>query len=264
MHTYLMSLYHFYLANAVRIMLLIVVGLPVLSYISSFVKTLCLRRFSQHSAQLVQSCIFYGGTIFIGVNILHEFGFNITALLGAAGVIGIAIGFAAQTSISNIISGFFLLLERPFSIGDTIKTGDVLGVAESIDLLAIRIRTLDNKLIRIPNETVLKQSLTNITYYPTKRLDLMMSCAYTHDINPIKAVIMRTLELQTLCLKHPTPVIKIDKIAQPDFSSETRIYFAVRVWVSKDRIFSAGSQLIECLKKECDIHGISITINQVN
>jgi len=213
---------------------------------------------------LIGNVIFYGGIIFIGVNVLQEFGFNVTALLGAAGVIGVAIGFASQTSVSNIISGFFLLLERPFFVGDIIKSGDVLGVAESIDLLAVRVRTFDNKLIRIPNEVVLKQSLTNVTFYPINRIDLVVSVLYTDDVALIRNTITYVFEQHALFLKKPEPTIKLNKIAQPDFSHETRLYFTVRVWVNKDQFFTAGAVLVELLKDEFDKKNVVITVVQVN
>src|SRR5437762_1811999 len=141
-----------YAGGAVRIALLVLLGIPLLRWGKTKLAQLFSGRFSQHTGILLGRIFFYGGLVFIIVTVLHEFGFNVTALLGVAGVFGVAIGFASQTSISNIISGFFLVLERPFSVGDTIRTGDVLGIAESIDLLAVRVRTFDNKLIRIPNE----------------------------------------------------------------------------------------------------------------
>lgn len=256
--------FDFCMSSTVRIILLIVVGFPVLSCVSRFFTTLCMHRFSRHIGLLVGNFIFYGGVVFIGVNILHEFGFNVTALLGAAGVIGVAIGFASQTSVSNIISGFFLLLERPFFVGDTIKTGDVLGTVESIDLLAVRVRTFDNKLIRVPNEAVLKQSLVNLTFYPVKRVDLILSILYTDDIAVVREIVANIIAHNTLFLKNPEPIIKMNKIAQPDFATETRLYIAVRVWVNKDKFFTAGSVFIELLKNEFDKKGIMITISQVN
>ena len=82
----------------------------------------------------------------------------------AAGLLTVALGFAAQTSASNLISGLFLLGERPFVVGDVIRlasgiTGEVVG----IDLLSVKIRTFDNLLVRVPNETLLKSELTNLT-----------------------------------------------------------------------------------------------------
>ena len=253
-----------YMGSVIRIILLLCVGVPLLRYISTFFISFCTQRFSRHIGLLVGHCIFYGGIVFICVNILHEFGFNVTALLGAAGVIGVAIGFASQTSISNIISGFFLLLERPFFVGDTIKSDDVVGVVESIDLLAVRVRTADNKLIRIPNEMVLKKSLTNVTFYSIKRVDFMLSVLYNEDINMLKTIVSDIVIDNSIFLKAPEPTIKINKIVQPDFTTETRIFVMVNLWVNKDAFFAAGTLFIEALKKECDKKNIIITAGQIN
>ena len=82
--------------------------------------------------------------------VLGELGVKLTALLGAAGIVGIAVGFASQTSVSNIISGLFLISEKPFAIGDVIRIGTTTGIIQSIDLLSIKIRTFDNLFVRIP------------------------------------------------------------------------------------------------------------------
>src|SRR5436190_11660398 len=242
----------YYFGSIFRVILLIIIGLPLLSYVSRFFATFCTKRFSRHIGLLVGNLIFYGGIIFIGVNVLHEFGFNITALLGAAGVIGVAIGFASQTSISNIISGFFLLLERPFFVGDIIQSGDIIGTAESIDLLAVRVRTFDNKLIRIPNEVVLKQSLINLTFYPIKRIDLELSTIYNDSLDTIKIIVADIIAQHALFLKNPEPLVKVSKLSQPDFSTETRFYISIRFWVAKEHFFTAGGTFIELLKHEFD------------
>jgi small-conductance mechanosensitive channel len=107
----------------------LLVCIPIVYYMSTYISAACAKRFSRHIGVLIEHTIFYGGIILIGINVLDECGFNISTLLGAAGIIGVAVGFASQTSVSNIISGFFLLLERPFTIGDVIKCGDTTGIA---------------------------------------------------------------------------------------------------------------------------------------
>ena len=150
-----------YIASVVRIIVLTVVGIPLLGWSKKKLTQICEQHFSRHSSIIIGRIVLYSGLLFIIVTVLHELGFNVSTLLGVAGIFGVAIGFASQTSISNIISGFFLVLERPFSIGDTIKSGDVVGVVESIDLLSLNVRTSDNKLVRLPNEAVLKNNLVN-------------------------------------------------------------------------------------------------------
>ncbi len=253
-----------YFGSLARITLLLIIGIPLLNWSRKKTVEVSMQRVSQHTAMLVGRIIFYGGLLFITVTILHEFGFNVTALLGVAGVFGVAIGFASQTSISNIISGFFLVLERPFSIGDTIKSGEINGIVESIDLLSMSIRTLDNKLVRLPNETVLKNNLINLTYYPIKRMDLVLSVSYTDDVEQVKSEVYSVIKNNGICLQEPSPMVTIQKIGQHDFDTETRIFFTVRLWVAKENFSSASGIVMQQIKERFDKSKRVITILHTN
>lgn len=237
---------------------------PLLQYMSKFISATVTKRFSQHMGIVVGHVVFYSGIAFIVVNILHEFGFNVTALIGAAGIVGVAIGFASQTSISNIISGFFLLLERPFSVGDMIKSGEIVGIAETIDLLAVKVRTLDNKLVRIPNEMVLKHALVNLTYYPIKRIDLIISVPYQEDVDVVAHSVREVVANNKIFLTSPAPLCLLSKIAQQDLSTEMRLFFCVRVWTAKEHFSSAAIALMMQLKSSFDKHGMIITVSHTN
>lgn len=253
-----------YAGSIVRICALMLFGIPLVRLCSSIAVGIFKQRLSPHIGILAGHFVLYGGFVFIGVTVLHEFGFNVTALLGAAGVLGVAIGFASQTSFSNIISGFFLLMERPFSIGDIIKSDDVVGVVEGIDLLSVRVRTLDNKMVRLPNEMVLKQSLVNQTYYPVKRIDCILSVTYTEDASAVMQKIHEVIKNNQLFLTNPAPVVMVNKMTQPELSNEIRLFFAVRVWVATAVFTTAPAVLMQQLKAEFDTHNSVITIVQVN
>jgi small-conductance mechanosensitive channel len=151
-----------------------------------------------------------------------------------------------------------LLLERPFTVGDTIKSGDVIGIAESVDLLAVRVRTRDNKLVRIPNEMVLKQSLTNLTYYPIKRIDVMLSVSYEKDLEAVIGQIRNLIAQDKLFLTHPAPVILISKIGQLDYDSQIRSFLSIRVWVATDKFTYATSVLIGQIKNEFEDDTVTV------
>jgi small-conductance mechanosensitive channel len=253
-----------YAGSIVRIGLLIIVGIPLVRWCSQVVSAWALKHFSPHSAAIIKHIIFYGGLTFILVTLLHECGFNVVALLGAAGIVGVALGFASQTSVSNVISGFFLLLEHSFSVGDIIKSGDVMGYVESIGLLSISIRTLDNKMVRLPNELVLKQQISNITYYPIKRIDCVMSLPYATDVEYAKKLIQDVVTNNTLFLQDPSIVVMVNKVAQHDFDTQIRLFLTVRVWVPKAVFTSAPAVLMQQLKEQFDKYGVNITIIHVN
>ncbi len=95
--------------------------------------------------------------------VLYEFGMNPMALIGAAGVLGVAVGFAAKTSIANVISGLFLLVERPFELGDKIDAAGAQGTVQAINLFAVILKTTDGKMVRVPHEKLLKSVIVNET-----------------------------------------------------------------------------------------------------
>ncbi|MBU4491280.1 MAG: mechanosensitive ion channel family protein, partial [Euryarchaeota archaeon] len=100
---------------------------------------------------MTKNIIFYVLVFATIIAFLRVFEIEITGVLAAAGILGIVIGFAAQTSVSNIISGFFLIADKPFEIGEAIEIDGQAGVVLDISLLSTRIRTFDNRYLRIPN-----------------------------------------------------------------------------------------------------------------
>lgn len=153
-----------------------------------------------------------------------------------------AIGFAAQTSTSNLISGLFLLGERPFLVGDIIKVGNTLGEVLSIDLLSVKLRTFDNLFVRIPNETLIKSEVTNITRFPIRRVDLQLSVAYKENIDRVRTVLMAVAANNPLCLEDPEPLF----IFKGFGASSLDIQFSV--WTAKDNFLIMRNSIQEEIK----------------
>ena len=101
--------------------------------------------------------------------VLGLFGIKLSAIWGAAGIAGVAIGFAAQTSVSNLISGLFVVTDKAMKIGDVIEVDGISGTVDSIGIISIKIRTLDNQLVRVPNSTIIDSKLTNYSALPYRR-----------------------------------------------------------------------------------------------
>jgi small-conductance mechanosensitive channel len=201
---------------------------------------------------LIRKAIFYiGGTIIL-VTVLQTLGLKLTALLGAAGIVGIAIGFASQTSVSNLISGLFLISEKPFAVGDVINVGDTTGIILSIDLLSVKIRTFDNRYIRIPNEKLLNSELTNITRFPIRRLDIRLGVAYKEDVKKVRRVLLDVAEKNPFCLDEPEPILIFT-----DFGSSA-LEFLFGVWFAKTDYISLKNSIMEEIKERFDREGIEI------
>jgi small-conductance mechanosensitive channel len=163
------------------------------------------KRLSDQMAMVVRKAVLYTGMVVVIIVVLSGLGLDLPALLGAAGIAGIAIGFAAQTSVSNIISGFFLISEKPFAVGDVIRVGTTTGIIMGIDLLSIKVRTFDNQYIRIPNETIIKTEVTNITRFPIRRMNFDLRLPFSADLSAVKTLLLDVAAQNVYCLDDPEP-----------------------------------------------------------
>jgi small-conductance mechanosensitive channel len=154
---------------------------------------------------------------------VHQLGFQLGVVLGAAGVFSVAIGFASQTTLSNLISGFFLFGDRPFVMGDTVEVEGIVGEVLSINLMSTAIRTPDGRFVRVPNETLIKTKLTNLTRFNQRRLEVTITVANDEDFEKVRE---RTLEValaQLLCLREPGPQVFITAFGETSF--------VVQIWL---------------------------------
>ena len=201
-----------------------------------------------------------GYTVFglFAVSALRELGFDFAVLLGAAGIVTVAVGFASQTSASNLISGLFLVFERTIEVGDVITVEGVTGEVLSIDLLSTRLRTFDNLLVRIPNETMVKARITNLNRFPIRRYDLLVGVAYKEDIAHVKRVLLEVADRNPLCLEEPAPLI----IAQGYGASS--VDFQLSVWAKTENYLDLRNSIHEEVKEAFDREGIEIPYPHVS
>ena len=217
---------------------------------------LCLKHFNQHHAALSRRLVYWLVLALFIASGLKHLGFNLGVLLGAAGVLSVALGFASQTSVSNLISGLFLIGERPFQIGDTIKVGETTGEILSIDLLSVKLRTFDNLFVRIPNESLIKTEVTNLTRFPIRRLDLKFGVAYKEKISEVRQVLLHVAEQNPLSLDEPAPVFQF--LSFGDSSLDLQL----SLWTRKENYRELRTTILEEIKQAFDQQGIELPFPQ--
>ncbi|HNY26536.1 MAG TPA: mechanosensitive ion channel [Candidatus Sumerlaeota bacterium] len=232
------------IANACQIILLLGVGIPLITFVTRQILKYLKGHVSEQVSMLVSKGIFYGGMVLLGLMLLPIIGIKeLTPIVGAAGVVGVAVGFAAQTSFSNIISGLFLISERPFAAGDLIKIGETKGFVTSINLLSIRLRTLDNQQVRIPNEYVIKNVVTNVTHFPILRLDIDLSVSHRNDLEQVMAVLKDIADKNVYCLDEPDASVQIQQFGASNIS------IRLSAWFAKDDYLQFKNSLICQIQK---------------
>lgn len=162
---------------------------------------------------------------FLGLTaVFQELGFKLSVLLGAAGVLSVAIGFASQTTLSNLISGFFLFGERPFRVGDSIEVDGLTGEVLSIDIMATNLRTLDNRFVRIPNELLIKTKVINQTRFPIRRVDLTLRIPVRDEFGSLKTRILDLIDRHPRCLAEPSPLVVISELAMDSIGVQVSVW----------------------------------------
>lgn len=235
-----------------RSIVLLAAGLVIASLVSRLPQRLMGKRFTPHQAMLVRRLVYYLILALFIASALRELGFSLGVLLGAAGVLSVAIGFASQTSASNLISGLFLIGERPFEIGDLIRIGTTVGEVLSIDLMSVKLRTFDNLYVRIPNEQLIKSEVTTLTRFPIRRFDLKIRVARKEDIGRVREVLMAVADHNPLCLDEPRPLFIFTGFGE----SSLDIQFSA--WAKRENYLDLRNSLQEEVKLAFDEAGIEI------
>ena len=238
--------------GAIRTLTLLLLGYALARLVSSILVRLSGDRVDKHRAMLLKRGSFYLIFILFFLSALREMGFSLDVLLGAAGILSVALGFASQTSASNLISGLFLVAERPFSVGDVIRVGATTGEVLSIDLLSVKLRTFDNLFIRIPNESLIKSEVTTLTRFPIRRIDIQVGVAYKEDLKHVRKLLNEVADKNPLSLEEPKPVYNFQGFGE----SSLNIQFSV--WAKRENFLELKNSIHEEIKNCFDQNGIEI------
>lgn len=231
---------------------LLVLGIILGSLAARSLSRVMQPRASRHHTVMLRRLVFYVVVAVFAMAALREAGFSLDVVLGAAGILTVAIGFASQTSASNMISGLFLLVERPFEIGDFIEVEGTVGEVIGIDMLSVKLRTTDNLYVRIPNETLIKTPVVNRSRFPIRRLDLTVGIAYAEDVEKVEKLLLELAERNPACLEEPRPFVLVTSFGP----SSVDLQFSF--WVPRERILEGRSNMMVDIKKMLDQKGIEI------
>lgn len=240
------------LLTIVRAAIFIGVGMILARIAATLAHKAAGAQLDAQGAMLVRRFAYYLVLGLFLVSALHELGFSLGVLLGAAGVLSVALGFASQTSASNLISGLFLLGERPFAVGDVIQIGATTGEVMSIDLLSVKLRTFDNRFVRIPNESMIKSEVITLTRFPIRRYDIQVGIAYREDISRAREVLIAVADKNPLCLEEPKPLFIFLGFG------DSALNFQFSVWASQENFLEVRNSIQEQIKLAFDEAGIEI------
>lgn len=187
-------------------------------------------------------------------SVMAQFGFDIVSLVAGLGIAGLAVGFAAQSTLANFIAGITILLEQSFQVGDWVNINDNEGRVVVIALRTTHVLTRDNITVIIPNSNVASSEVTNLTSKNFIRFNIRMRIAFEDDIEKAREVILQVLADSEVVLKRPETSATVDEIG------EYGVFFIVRFWVKPAavaRMPKIKEGLTEDIKRAFDASNIS-------
>ena len=188
---------------------------------------------------------------------LQQLGFNLSVILGAAGVLTVALGLAAQTAVSNLVSSLFLMADRPFKVGDQVEINGVEGEVASIDLMSTKIYSFDNFYVRVPNDELLKSKVINRSRFPIRRINVHLEVAYKEDLDQVDRVLGVILESNPDVLDEPTASVRVEGFGT------NGVQIRIIAWCDQAKWFALKDRIRRDAKKALDTAGIEIPFAQI-
>jgi small conductance mechanosensitive channel len=202
-------------------------------------------------ARFLRSVVYLALLVMVALAALQMLGVPTTNFLAVLGAAGLAVGLAVKDSLSNFSSGVMLVFLRPFKVGDYVEAAGVSGTVDSISMTNTIVRTLDNRVVILPNSMVYAGSITNYSTLPTRRIDLVIG-ASGEDIGRAREVIAGVLKADQRVLRQPEPAVMLLELVGPN------IQLAVRPWVATDDYWAVRADLLERIKHALEQHGLAI------
>lgn len=155
---------------------------------------------------------------------LAQLGFNVASVLAGVGILGLAVGLAAQETLANLIAGLTILWDRPFRIGDNVSIAGTFGQVKQIGLRTTRILTVDRLDAILPNKDVINQEIINHTLNPQLRLGVRLGIAYKEDSREARKVLLTAVAGHPLILDDPAPTLVVLGLGDSSVDLELRVW----------------------------------------
>ena len=188
------------------------------------------------------------------VAVMGVFGFPLSALAGAVGLIGLGVSFALKDMIANFFSGILILTTRPFKVGDQIAVDDEEGTVQDIKIRATDVKTYDGRKVIVPNSKLYNDTVINNTAYDERRFESIVGISYDDDIEAAKELAMKALEDSEKVSDEHEPQVLVTELGG------SSVNLKLRGWTrpSRSSLVAASSEVTQKVKEYYDDEGIDI------
>lgn len=246
-----------YCVNIAAALLTLLLGYIAANLISSaVVKVMKGRKLDITITEFVGNILKYAILVFVVIAALGRIGVQTASFVAIIGAAGLAIGLALQGSLSNFAAGFLLIIFRPIKAGEFIEVAGTSGVVQSVQLFTTTLTSGDNKMLVVPNSSILNGTIINFSRMETRRIDMTFGIGYDSDLRKAKQILERLVNEEPRILKNPTATIAVAALA------DSSVDIVVRPWVKTGDYWGVWFDFHEKVKLTFDAEGIDIPFPQ--
>ncbi|WP_275258023.1 small-conductance mechanosensitive channel MscS [Citrobacter freundii] len=248
-----------YAVNIVAAIAIVIIGMIVARIVSNTVNRLMLaRKIDATVAYFLSALVRYGIIAFTLIAALGRVGVQTASVIAVLGAAGLAVGLALQGSLSNLAAGVLLVMFRPFRAGEYVDLGGVAGTVLNVQIFSTTMRTVDGKIVVIPNGKIIAGNIINFSREPVRRNEFIIGVAYDSDIDLVKKILTDIIQSEDRILKDREMTVRLNELGA------SSINFVVRVWSNSSDLQSVYWDVLERIKREFDANGISFPYPQMD
>jgi len=248
-----------YAFNFIFAVAIFVIGRYIAKILTSLFKKFLNKSNVNETLKIFLGNVIYGLLLIVVVlAALNKLGIETTSFIAILGAIGLAIGLAFQSTLSNISAGVMIIIFRPISVGDFVEAGGVSGTVEEINLFNTMMKTPDNKVIIVSNSNIIGGNIINYSKKETRRVDFVFGIGYDDDLKLAKNTLLDIVNNDSRILKDPAPFVAVKELG------DSSVNFVVRTWVKSEDYWGVHFDTIEKVKLTFDEKGISIPYPQMD
>ena len=235
-----------------------IIGFIISKNISKLTERALKKKMPLGTAKSLSRIVYYVFMFILIMFVLSLVGVDVQILMAAGGVLGIAIGFASQKTVSNLISGIFLYIDRPMDIGDSVDIEGTSGVVLDITPLSTRLRSWSGPIVRIPNSKVFDSKITNYKKIAARRLEYTIGISYKSNVDKAIKVIKKIFEDEPFILDSPAPGIWVSNLA------DSSVELTIRAWAPASKQFSVKTKTLQKIYETLNKNKIEIPYPQMD
>jgi small conductance mechanosensitive channel len=248
-----------YGVNIITAVLILMIGNMIVKGIANSVaKVLAKKEMDPAVVEFIHGLVRYLLFVIVLIAALGRIGVQTASVVAVIGAAGLAVGLALQGSLSNFAAGILIVAFRPFKSGDYVEVAGVAGSVEAIQIFQTVLKTPDNKMVIVPNSSVIGGAITNYSRHSIRRVDLTIGVSYKADLKLTKQVLRSVIEADARVLKDKDITIGVVALA------DSSVNFVVRPWVKTEDYWGLYFDLMQGIKEALDENGIEIPFPQMD